>query len=100
MARACGLKAGCSAFFVEATLEIVEFVPPNRLVSRSDGRVRSQTAWILDPIDGGTRVTFIGDYQLPLALRLVGDRAVETLVSTQVQKSLANLVRLFSSSNR
>lgn len=102
MARASGLKAGCLAFFVEAELEIVEFMPPYRLVSASQGRVRSRTSWSLASIETaanrtGTNVVFVGDYQLPLALRLVGDRAIETLVSDQVRKSLNNLVRVFAS---
>lgn len=102
MARASGPKAGCLAFFVEAELEIVEFTPPHRLVSASRGRVRSQTSWSLASSETGTgrpatHVVFVGDYQLPLALRLVGDRAIETLVSDQVRKSLNNLVRIFAS---
>jgi len=40
-------------------------------------------------------VRFIGDYALPLAFRLVGDRAVEQLVGSQVRQSLENLRRLF-----
>jgi hypothetical protein len=84
------------AFFVEANLEIVGFSPPTLLVSRSSGRIRSETAWSLAPVEGGTLVRFTGDYQLPVALRIVGDRAVETLVSSQVQKSLQNLIRLFA----
>lgn len=84
------------AFFVEADLEIVEFEPPFRLVSRSGGRVQSRTSWSMVPVERGTLVTFSGDYALPLALRLVGDRAVETVVGAQVQKSLANLLRIFS----
>jgi hypothetical protein len=39
-------------------------------------------------------VSFKGDYQLPLGLRLIGDRAVEEIVGTQVRQSLANLKRL------
>lgn len=74
----------------------MDFTPPTRLVSRSAGRVRSETSWLLAPVEGGTLVRFTGDYHLPLALRLVGDRAVETLVSTQVQKSLQNLIRIFA----
>lgn len=79
---------------VETELEIVDYQPPRRLVSRSKGRVRSQTSWVLDSLEGGTRVAFIGDYELPLALRWLGDRALEQHVAGQVRHSLANLKRI------
>jgi carbon monoxide dehydrogenase subunit G len=82
-------------FSVDALLEIVDYQPPRRLVSRSTGRVQSQTTWALDPVTDGTRVTFTGDYDLPLALRLFGDRVLEQHVGGQVRQSLANLKRLF-----
>lgn len=82
-------------FLVEAVLEIVDYQPPRRLVSRSTGHVHSQTTWALDPVPEGTRVTFVGDYELPIALRLVGDRALEQYVGGQVRQSLLNLKRLF-----
>jgi carbon monoxide dehydrogenase subunit G len=83
-------------FSVTTDLEIVEFVPPRRLASRSTGRIKSTTTWLLDPVEGGTAVTFVGDYTLPFALRLVGDRAVEELVGGQVRQSLINLRRRFT----
>ena len=50
---------------------------------------------MLTPVESGTLVTFSGDYQLPLGLRLLGDRAVETLVGAQIRQSISNLERLF-----
>jgi carbon monoxide dehydrogenase subunit G len=79
---------------VETILEIVEYVPPHRLVSESTSPVRSRTAWELGPADNGTTVTFVGDYQLPLALRMVGDRVLEQVVADQTRRSLENLKRL------
>jgi len=95
LARAYAPKGASSDFFVASELEIVEFDPPRRLVSRSNGRIRSQTTWSLTPVESGTLVTFSGDYQLPLVLRLLGDRAVETLVGAQIRQSISNLERLF-----
>jgi hypothetical protein len=51
------------------------------------------TSWILTSNDDQTTVTFTGDYQLPLGLRLLGDRAVEQVVGAQVRTSLVNLSR-------
>ncbi len=54
------------------------------------------TTWSLEPVEGGTRVTFSGEYQLPFGLRLLGDRAVQEIVGAQIRQSLANLQRRFS----
>jgi carbon monoxide dehydrogenase subunit G len=94
-ARGCAPRDATSAFFVESELEIVGYDPPRRLASRSGGRIRSETTWSLTPTDAGTLVRFSGDYHLPLAMRVLGDRALETLVGAQVRQSIANLARLF-----
>src|SRR5579884_252572 len=91
--RAAGSFLG---FALETELEIVAFDAPHRLTSRSQGPIRSITSWILSETESGTRVTFSGDYQLPLALRLAGDRAFEQLVAGQIRRSLANMQRLFT----
>ena len=85
------------AFFVSTTLEITEFNPPRRIVSRSTEGIRSVTTWALEPASNGTLVRFHGEYQLPFAMRLLGDRVVEQVVGTQVRASLANLARVFTS---
>lgn len=90
--RAAGSFLG---FALETELRIVEFEEPRRLVSRSEGPIRSLTAWLLQETEGGTRVTFQGEYQLPLAFRLAGDRAFEQLVTGQIRRSLTNLQRRF-----
>jgi carbon monoxide dehydrogenase subunit G len=96
--RGYARRADFSAFFVDTELEIVGFEPPRRLVSRSTKRIRSETTWAVEPVEGGSRVTFTGDYQLPLALRMLGDRALEELVGDQIRRSLVNLQRLLSES--
>lgn len=93
--RAAGSFLG---FALETELQIVEFEPPRRLISRSPGPIRSLTSWNLLETEQGTRVTFSGDYHLPLALRFAGDRAFEQLVARQIRRSLANLQRLFQPS--
>ncbi|HVC34101.1 MAG TPA: SRPBCC family protein [Chloroflexota bacterium] len=83
-------------FTLETVLEIVDYQRPHRLISRSVGPITSTTAWLLSETEPGTVVTFTGDYSLPLALRIAGDRAFEQLVAGQTRRSLANLHRLFS----
>jgi hypothetical protein len=94
--RGFGPRDAISGFFVETELEIVEYDRPQRLASVSRGRIHSQTLWSLAPAESGTLVAFTGDYFLPLGLRILGDRAVEALVGSQVRQSIANLARIFS----
>src|SRR5438552_15638207 len=47
---------------ITTTLEIVELDRPRRLVSRTTGRLKSQSAWEFAPVEGGTRVGFVGGY--------------------------------------
>ena len=54
------------------------------------------TTWALVPVEGGTRVTFTGEYRLPFGLRLLGDRAVQEIVGAQIRQSLANLQGRYS----
>ncbi|MGH2461733.1 MAG: SRPBCC family protein [Chloroflexota bacterium] len=89
--RAAGTFLG---FTVETELEISEYERPNRLVSRSSGPIKALTTWLLSEDETGTRVTFSGDYILPLPLRLAGDRAFEQLVAGQIRHSLVNLRHL------
>jgi hypothetical protein len=70
---------------VETFLDIVEYDPPRRLVSESTQGVRSRTAWILGEYEGGTRVSFVGDYTLPFGLRFLGDRALGQMVGDQTR---------------
>ncbi|MBX6772855.1 MAG: SRPBCC family protein [Chloroflexi bacterium] len=93
--RAVGSLLGLT---MESELEIVAYHPPHRLVSRSVRPVRSETAWELEPAGEGTRVRFTGDYSLPLALRIAGERAFQEIVSAHIRRSLANLRRLFEES--
>ena len=91
--RAAGTFLG---FTLETELEIVEYERPHRLVSRTAGPIRSITAWVLSETDAGTLVTFTGDYSLPLALRVAGDRAFEQVVVGQIHRSLLKLKQLCS----
>ena len=89
--RAAGTFLG---FTIETELEIVEYEPPYRLVSRSAGPIKALTTWLISENETGTQVTFNGDYILPLALRLAGDRAFEQVLASQIRRSLVNLQQL------
>ena len=84
-------------FSIDTILEVVEYLPPTRLVSQSTKPIRSQTTWELSETPRGTLVTYTGEYHLPFALRLLGDRAVTDVVSGQTRRSLGNLKRLLES---
>ena len=80
---------------VTTTLEIVELDRPRRLVSRTTGRLKSLSAWEFAPVAGGTRVGFVGDYDLPAGLmRLIGGPLVQRELEKNAEMSLANLKRV------
>ena len=87
--NATGLVMG---FPVATTLEIVEFDPPTRLASRTTGRLKSYSVWDFAPVDGGTRVTFTGEYDVPGGLlRVIGGPLVQRELETNAEISLRNL---------
>src|SRR5438067_13637294 len=77
---------------VATTLEIVEYDPPRRLGSRTTGRLKSYSLWEFEPADGGTRVSFTGDYDVPGGLlRFMGGPLVERELEKNAETSLSNL---------
>ncbi len=50
---------------VSTELEIIDFLRPEKLISKSTGIVNSTSAWLFDPTKKGCRVTFWGDYEMP-----------------------------------
>jgi carbon monoxide dehydrogenase subunit G len=77
---------------VSTTLEVVEYEPPRRLGSRTTGRLKSYSVWAFEPVEGGTRVTFTGDYDVPGGLlRLMGGGLVERELEKNAESSLSNL---------
>jgi uncharacterized membrane protein len=69
-----------------------EYVPNQRLVTRSKGGIESTIRWVFQPEGGGTRVTFEADYTVPIPL--LGKIAEAILVRQNEQEAetiLANL---------
>jgi uncharacterized protein YndB with AHSA1/START domain len=52
----------------EGTSECVEYVPNQRFVGKYTGGIEGTATWTFLPEAGGTRVTFLGDYTVPIPL--------------------------------
>ena len=68
--RGLGAKVDAAGEFMglqfKTQLEIVEFEPNKKLLSRSTQGVKSTSLWQFKPLpNGGTEVTFVSDYSLP-----------------------------------
>ena len=50
----------------EGTSEDTEFIPNQRLVSKTSGGVESTQTWTFQPEASGTRVTFTVEYTVPI----------------------------------
>ena len=74
------------------TMEISAFERPNRLSSRTTGKLTTESTWKFAPEGTGTRATFVGKYDLPGGLiRLVGGHLLQRELETNAEKSLFNL---------
>jgi len=51
---------------LEGSSEDIEFVPNQRLVSKTKGGVDSTQTWIIEPEADGTKVTFRVEYTVPI----------------------------------
>jgi uncharacterized protein YndB with AHSA1/START domain len=52
----------------EGTSEDTEVVANERVVSKTEGGIESTVTWVLQPEDGGTKVTFEAEYRVPVPL--------------------------------
>lgn len=94
----CGLGAKVEAagrmlgIPIRTRMEIVEYIPNERFVSRSYSGVDSMAAWSFEPASNGTRVCFESDFRLPKAALLVSGIA-ERAVTQNTEQTLRNLKR-------
>ena len=65
------------------TSENTEVVPNERTVSETTGGIESTITWLFESNDGGTKVTIVADYTVPVTL--VGKLA-ESVIVRQNQK--------------
>jgi len=80
-------------------LEITEFVPNRRIVSRSFPSIVGNPVWSFEPKGTGTVVTFSSDFRLPFPVvgRFLRGIVLEDEVRWHVEESLRRLKRLIES---
>ncbi len=77
---------------VSVELRIVEYKENQKVVSVSSGPVRSVSTWLFEPVDGGTRVTFRGDYRFSVPFMVpFADSILKSEVASHISRSLRNL---------
>ena len=52
----------------EGTTEDIECIANERLVSETKGGIESTITWMLQPKAGGTKMTFVAEYNVPIPL--------------------------------
>jgi carbon monoxide dehydrogenase subunit G len=97
-ARATGVGARVRAtqrmlgMAISVELRIVEYKENQKVVSVSSGPVRSVSTWQFEPVDGGTRVIFRGDYRLNVPVMVpFADSILKNEVAGHISRSLRNL---------
>ena len=76
----------------EGAAEAVEYVPDQRIVSKSEGGVSSTITWVFEPEDGGTKVTNEADYTVHLhVLRKLAESFLIRMGENEGEVLLANL---------
>lgn len=81
----------------KTTLEIIEFVPNQKFVSRSTEGVKSTSTWLFKSnAEGGTEVTFASDYTLPGSFlgRLMDKLVMEKEIEKNTIQTLVNLKKV------
>jgi uncharacterized protein YndB with AHSA1/START domain len=76
----------------EGTSEDVEYVPNQRLLAKYTGGIEATLTWTFLPEAGGTRVTFVGDYTMPIPL--LGRLAEAIIVKVNEHETEALLANL------
>ena len=76
----------------EGTNEDLEVVPNQRIVSKTEGGIKSEITWEFQPENGDTKVIFNGEYTVPIPL--IGKLAEVFIVKqneNEAETILANL---------
>jgi len=76
----------------EGTSEDVEYVPNQRIVQKSRGGIESTVTWTFLSETGGTRVTFLAEYSVPVPLLgRLAEVAIVKVNEHETEALLANL---------
>lgn len=76
----------------EGTSEDVEYMPNQRFIQQSRGGIESTVTWTFLSEAGGTRVTFLGEYAVPVPL--LGRLAEAVIVKVNEHETEALLANL------
>ena len=77
---------------LEGTSEDTERVPNERIVSKTKGGVESTQTWVFQPEAGGTKVTFVVEYTVPIpVLGKLAEVIIVKMNDHEVGVLLANL---------
>ena len=76
----------------EGISEDIDIVPNRQIVSKTEGGIESKITWITQPEDGGTNVTFEGEYTVPIPLLgKLAEAFIVKLNEHEAEAILANL---------
>ena len=76
----------------EGISEDIDIVPNRQIVSKTEGGIESKITWITQPEDGGAKVTFEGEYTVPIPLLgKLAEAFIVKLNEHEAEAILANL---------
>jgi hypothetical protein len=76
----------------EGESEDTEVVPNERVVSKTEGGIESEITWAFQPENGGSNVTFEGEYTVPIPLLgKLAEAFIVKLNENEAEAILANL---------
>ena len=84
---------------ISTELEITQYLPNRKIVSVSNHGLKSLSAWLFEPKGTGTKVSFIGYYDLPRGPlgALMSWGFINDLLLEHTWKSLKNLKKVMES---
>lgn len=76
----------------DGTSEDVEYTPNQQVIEKAKGGIESTIAWIFQPEAGGTRVTFLAEYTVPVPLLgRIAEAVIVKMNEHEAETLLANL---------
>jgi hypothetical protein len=79
-------------------MEVTGWEPPRRMVVEHRGMVKGRGEWLLEPLAGGTRFTWVEDLTMPFGI--AGEAALRAYAPVQranMERSIRNLATLLRS---
>lgn len=76
----------------DGTSEDVEYTPNQQVIEKAKGGIESTIAWTFQPEAGGTRVTFLAEYTVPVPLLgRIAEAVIVKMNEHEAETLLANL---------